>query len=334
MQIERDTHGMLQCHPYPNEYVDMSKQCAHCAFFMGLQRKEGVRGQEGQQFDIRGTVDEFRHEINMYMFWKPGMDIYVSHVRRRQLPTFVFPEGYKRPRASRHSNQPDVSCEGTEKPRSELAERPLKRKSDSETTDVNSDKPGKRLSISPQRLDSVSPESVTKSGSSQVSLVDAIRCLAPRDEDTNSEVRSMEVEYDRIGDMPSGDSFCNGSHMSSGGSSILKSDMTVVRNDVEPAELSTKSPPNLELIAPCELHGSRIGGTSEVGQNKSQAPESVSEYMEIVDTRSAEKLVTLQKEHRDVSKACNPVTGAENVDGLFSSKSGSGNLSCEVSSFY
>jgi len=77
---------MLQCHPYPNEYVDTSKPCPHCAFFMGLQRKQGVKVQEGQQFDIRGTVDEFKQEINMYMFWKPGMDIYVSHVRRKQIP--------------------------------------------------------------------------------------------------------------------------------------------------------------------------------------------------------------------------------------------------------
>ena len=96
---------MLQCHPYPNEYVDTSKQCSHCAFFMGLQRKQGVRIQEGQQFDIRGTVDEFRHSVDMYMFWKPGMEIYVSHVRRKQIPSYVFPEGYRRPRLSRHATQ-------------------------------------------------------------------------------------------------------------------------------------------------------------------------------------------------------------------------------------
>ncbi|MQM02839.1 hypothetical protein Taro_035619 [Colocasia esculenta] len=101
LKIERDTYGMLQCHPYPDEYVDPSKQCSHTAFFMGLLRKQGMKFQEGQQFDIRGTVDEFRHEVNMFLFWKPGMEIYVSHVRRKQIPSFVFPNGYKRPRASR-----------------------------------------------------------------------------------------------------------------------------------------------------------------------------------------------------------------------------------------
>ncbi|TYJ29897.1 hypothetical protein E1A91_A06G098200v1 [Gossypium mustelinum] len=94
LKIEQDTNGMLQCHPYPNEYVDTSKQFAHCAFFMGLQRKVGVTGQEGQQFDIRGTVDEFRQEISIYLYWKP-----------KQLPGFVFPDGYRRPQSSRHPNQ-------------------------------------------------------------------------------------------------------------------------------------------------------------------------------------------------------------------------------------
>ncbi|CAN1286196.1 Nuclear poly(A) polymerase 4 [Linum perenne] len=97
LMIERDTYGKLQCHPYPYDYEDTSRQCAHCSFFMGLRRKQGEKVEEGQQFDIRGTVDEFRHSIHMYMFWKPGMDISVSHVRRKQLPSYVLPDGHKRP---------------------------------------------------------------------------------------------------------------------------------------------------------------------------------------------------------------------------------------------
>ncbi|EXB60284.1 Poly(A) polymerase [Morus notabilis] len=160
LKIERDTNGMLQCHPYPHEYIDTSRPCSHCAFFMGLQRKEGVRGQEGQQFDIRGTVDEFRQEVNMYMFWKPGMDIYVSHVRRKQLPTFVFPDGYKRPRLSRHViPQAIKTCEDTVGCQPCATEK--KRKNDSEAVDVKSIKPEKRASISPQRVASLSPENST-----------------------------------------------------------------------------------------------------------------------------------------------------------------------------
>ncbi|XP_078177094.1 nuclear poly(A) polymerase 4-like isoform X2 [Carex rostrata] len=108
LKIERDTCYKLQCHPYPYEFTDPTKQVPHCAFFMGLARKEGVKVQEGQQFDIRATVDEFRLDVNMYMYWKPGMEVYVSHIRRKSIPSFVFPEGYKRPRPARphHPDRP------------------------------------------------------------------------------------------------------------------------------------------------------------------------------------------------------------------------------------
>lgn len=167
MQIERDTTGKLQCHPYPHDYVDSSKQCAHCAFFMGLQRKQGEVIQEGQQFDIRQTVDEFRHQINSYLYWKPGMDIYVSHVRRKQIPSYVFPEGYKRSRHTRSRNQQQVdknSSEGSEGCRSESAERTLKRKKGCDGSELEGS-PEKRPSISPQRQVSVSPEYICSRGS-------------------------------------------------------------------------------------------------------------------------------------------------------------------------
>ncbi|ESW07622.1 hypothetical protein PHAVU_010G144800 [Phaseolus vulgaris] len=105
LMIERDTFGKLQCHPYHHEYIDTSRQSAHCAFFVGLQRKQGEVVQEGQQFDIRGTIEEFLHAVNMYMFWKPEMEIFVSHVRRRQIPCYVFPDGYKRLRPSRPTSK-------------------------------------------------------------------------------------------------------------------------------------------------------------------------------------------------------------------------------------
>ncbi|XP_020595316.1 nuclear poly(A) polymerase 4-like [Phalaenopsis equestris] len=95
LKIEQDTCGMLQCHPHPVEYNDASVCGAHCAFFMGLRRKQGVKVEEGQHFDIRLVVNEFKHFVNMYMFWRPGMEIYVYHVPRMKIPSFVFPEGYR-----------------------------------------------------------------------------------------------------------------------------------------------------------------------------------------------------------------------------------------------
>ncbi|KAF5955069.1 hypothetical protein HYC85_007925 [Camellia sinensis] len=149
LKIERDTHGMLQCHPYPNEHVDTSKPHPHCAFFMGLRRKQGVKVEEGQQFDIRGTVDEFKQDVNMYMFRKLGMDIYVSHVRRKQIPSYVFPDGYKRSRRSSHANQQSerTSEEAAEGCRSHSAEKQLNRKRDSEMveSEINSIKFGSQV---------------------------------------------------------------------------------------------------------------------------------------------------------------------------------------------
>ncbi|PIN26047.1 Poly(A) polymerase [Handroanthus impetiginosus] len=160
LMIERDTLGKLQCHPYPHDYVDSSKQCDHCAFFMGLQRKQGEVIQEGQQFDIRQTVDEFRHQINLYLYWKPGMEIYVSHVRRKLIPSYVFPEGYKRSRHTRPMSQQQVdkmSSDGGEPCKHGSAERVLKRKTETYGSELKESRE-KRHSISPPSRVSVSPE--------------------------------------------------------------------------------------------------------------------------------------------------------------------------------
>jgi len=75
---------------------------------MGLSRKEGSK-KRGQQFDIRGTVDEFMREIGMYSLWMPGMDLAVTHVQREQVPSYVFEQGYKKPCPTMHANQQEQS---------------------------------------------------------------------------------------------------------------------------------------------------------------------------------------------------------------------------------
>lgn len=94
MQIERHTLHMLQCHPHPEDFSDESRSF-HSCYFMGLQRKQGVAPSEAEQFDIRTTVEEFKHAVGMYTLWKPGMEIYVSHVKRKNIPNFVFPGGVR-----------------------------------------------------------------------------------------------------------------------------------------------------------------------------------------------------------------------------------------------
>lgn len=104
LKIERHTFGMLQCHPHPGEFSDKSRPFHHC-YFMGLQRKQGVPVNDGEQFDIRLTVEEFKHSVNAYTLWKPGMDIYVSHVKRRNIPNYIFPGGVRPSCPSKVANE-------------------------------------------------------------------------------------------------------------------------------------------------------------------------------------------------------------------------------------
>ncbi|KAL6972749.1 Nuclear poly(A) polymerase 4 [Sarracenia purpurea var. burkii] len=202
LMIERDTYGKLQCHPYPHDYADTSKQCSHCAFFMGLQRKQGEVIQEGQQFDIRGTVDEFRHSVNMYMFWKPGMEIYVSHVRRKQIPSYALPEGYRRTRPPRLISEHHVEKSSPEigevcRSGSGSGERCLKRKQDSDGQQVKWVSPDKRQSISPESRDSVSPEigslSVGSASMNSSGLVSA-KAKGSLDNGISCQVRTAEMD--------------------------------------------------------------------------------------------------------------------------------------------
>lgn len=110
LKIEKHTFGMLQCHPHPNSFSDKSKTF-HCCYFMGLQRKQGVPVHEGAQFDIRATVEEFKQSVNMYTLWKPGMEIQVSHIKRRNIPLFVFPGGIKPLRPLKPARKPSKRIE-------------------------------------------------------------------------------------------------------------------------------------------------------------------------------------------------------------------------------
>lgn len=110
LKIERHTYNMLQCHPHPGEFTDNCKPF-HSCYFMGLQRKKEVPAGEGEQFDIRMTVDEFKQTVNMYTLWKPGMEIRVSHVKRKSIPSFVFPGGIRPSRPTKSSGGSKRSSE-------------------------------------------------------------------------------------------------------------------------------------------------------------------------------------------------------------------------------
>lgn len=91
---------MLLSHPNPRDFVDSSRPM-HCFYFMGLWRKQITQAQEAEQFDIRAIVNDFKSSIHAYQYWKEGMAIEVSHLRRKDIPMFVFPCGVRPSRPSR-----------------------------------------------------------------------------------------------------------------------------------------------------------------------------------------------------------------------------------------
>ncbi|KAH1056754.1 hypothetical protein J1N35_034819 [Gossypium stocksii] len=325
LKIERDTNGMLQCHPYPNEYVDASKQFAHCAFFMGLQRKVGVTGQEGQQFDIRGTVDEFRQEISIYLYWKLGMDIYVSHVRRKQLPGFVFPDGYRRPRPSRHPNQHSgKTCEVVTRSRSGSAERQIKRKHDNETVDKKLDKPEKRVSISPQRLESISLESSTSGsgGTSHISIGQPVKPDNRRCGDVDglssglldSEERNVEITIPRARtDSP-------GSLTIHGQPSLDVDNLPVVRN-AEPAEQMGEPVLRQEFLTACEVPNSETRETCKSSLYQEKIEDLALAYMDDLETGFSRKKLNWKGGgvgvDQEAVKLCNKTAVVETAESVY-----------------
>ncbi|CAM0876108.1 unnamed protein product [Alopecurus aequalis] len=100
LKFERYTHEMLLAHPHPRDFSDGSRPL-HRFYFMGLWRKQTAQPQEAEQFDIRGIVNEFKISVLAYLQRREGMDIEVSHVKRKDIPLFVFPGGVRPPRSSR-----------------------------------------------------------------------------------------------------------------------------------------------------------------------------------------------------------------------------------------
>ncbi|KAL5199199.1 hypothetical protein ABZP36_020402 [Zizania latifolia] len=100
LKIERFTREMLLSHPNPRDFLDSSRPL-HCFYFMGLWKKQISPAQEAEQYDIRAIVNDFKINIHSYHHWKEGMEIEVSHVKRKDIPTFVFPGGIRPSRPSR-----------------------------------------------------------------------------------------------------------------------------------------------------------------------------------------------------------------------------------------
>ncbi|XP_040365069.1 nuclear poly(A) polymerase 4 [Rosa chinensis] len=321
LKIERDTSGMLQCHPYPKEYTDASKPCAHCAFFMGLQRKEGVRGQEGQQFDIRGTVDEFRLDVNRYGFWKHGMDMHVCHVRRKQLPPFVFPDGYKRSRLSRHISQQD---EGTYEEPSGPIERHIRRRINPKIEDTRPSELEKQTSISPLWMESVSPESIAgiSGGTSNPSFSNGgrLECL-PTGGNSGGQLESVKGTMVPVGLV---ENVVRQSIAENESTAMCASEFPTVQKPSEEGK---------ELVHPSAISFSESKETCQIEINGDRVGNVVLVDRKNMETDSTGSVLNWTEGAIDVDqelvKPCSQTMGVENAEGVLKSTSSNRNLNCE-----
>lgn len=291
---------------------------------MGLRRKEGIHGKEHQQFDIRGTVDNFKREIGMYGFWKPGMDIFVSHVRRRELPAFVFPGGYKRSRPSRHSNK-----------QTGQSGKLLKKKREHEKDEMMPDETAKRASISPRRSSLFSPESNAsdtggETESSYLVNKDSVNDLGARSRGGNVESeKGTTIAY-----IESGESINCEAVPLNDQSSVDEQTMPIVSNVVESSRLQQAVTVS-ELHASYEVHDGQTAEICNVELNEIRSGALGSTLRQPLEAEST--WTVLNREDgatpggQELVKPCNQEAAAGMMDGLLESKSGTKNLSCEVS---
>ncbi|KAJ3696749.1 hypothetical protein LUZ61_000454 [Rhynchospora tenuis] len=112
LKIGNCSYDKLQVHPYPGYFCDNTRPHS-CSFFMGLQKKQGSEqhGENEQLFDMRAPVEEFKQLVYTNTMWKAGMEIQISHVKRKDIPDFVFPDGV-RPRCPAKPVRP-VRCKAS-----------------------------------------------------------------------------------------------------------------------------------------------------------------------------------------------------------------------------
>uniref|UniRef100_A0A0E0KUH1 Poly(A) polymerase n=1 Tax=Oryza punctata TaxID=4537 RepID=A0A0E0KUH1_ORYPU len=94
-RVEADTSGMLLCHLHPQAYAaehHHEPRRRTSSFFVGLSKPPPPPQQQKQQqlFDLRATTEGFKEEVYMYDYWRPGMEVAVAHVRRKDLPSYVL----------------------------------------------------------------------------------------------------------------------------------------------------------------------------------------------------------------------------------------------------
>jgi poly(A) polymerase len=182
---------------------------------MGLQRKQGVPVNEGEQFDIRLTVDDFKNSVNAYTSWKPGMEIHVSHVKRRNIPNFIFPGGIRPSYLSKSTGENKQSSKSRVSGQSQA-----EKSQGGKAAVLGADESRKRKRLEDNNNSRISKSSLSppnREVHEDRTLISATSSCSMKFDD--SEVNSMGDQKSEkpclksAGEIPSGDSVPNGSAM-------------------------------------------------------------------------------------------------------------------------
>lgn len=85
--------------PLKSPDQDAQPQSHRTLYFMGLKKRSTqmtantLSRATSASVNLNGPVNEFRHLVMSWDDWQEGMDVVVRHLKQKDLPAFVFPEG-------------------------------------------------------------------------------------------------------------------------------------------------------------------------------------------------------------------------------------------------
>ena len=102
-QLVRRLEVSVGVRPWPKPLKspdqDAQPQSHRTLYFMGLKKRSTqmtantLSRATSASVNLNGPVNEFRHLVMSWDDWQEGMDVVVRHLKQKDLPAFVFPEG-------------------------------------------------------------------------------------------------------------------------------------------------------------------------------------------------------------------------------------------------
>ena len=92
--------------PLKGPHQDAGPLSHRTLYYMGLKKRctqmtaNTLSRATNASVNLNGPVNEFRHLVMSWDDWQEGMDVVVRHLKQKDLPAFVFPEG--QPSSSSH----------------------------------------------------------------------------------------------------------------------------------------------------------------------------------------------------------------------------------------